>query len=318
MKTGRASKTSEHRAPRLCVSMLLSRGALLSILLLVMSNGSSTQAQQRGVTSGKVEIGGSKLYYEMAGRGRSLVLIHGGLADNRLWDEQFSALAKHYRVVRYDLRGFGRSDFSMGPLSHVEDLAALLKFLGIRKASLVGLSLGGMIATDFTLEHPQMVERLILVSSGLRGYQGVRNEQAIAAYQAAEKEGMDKAIALWLEHPFFATGRSNPVYQRRMKEMLKDSFKTWGPTPAPIVWTWPTAPVIERLSTIKQPTLVIVGDRDFSNIKAIADILSTKIPGAQRVVMTGVSHHLNMEKPREFNQLLLDFLRRKVNARRVK
>ena len=93
--------------------------------------------------------------------------------------------------------------------------------------------------------------------------------------------------------------------------MLTDNFRTWGPTPAPIVWTWPTLPVIERLQTIKAPTLVIVGDRDFSSITAIADILATKIPGAKKAVMTGVSHHLNMEKPQEFNQLVLKFLQQK-------
>jgi pimeloyl-ACP methyl ester carboxylesterase len=156
-----------------------------------------------------------------------------------------------------------------------------------------------------------MVERLILVGSGLRGYQGVRNEQAVAISKAAETEGMDKAIALWLEHPFFVTGKQNPAYQRRMREMLTDSFRTWGPTPAPIVWTWPTAPVIERLPTIKTPTLVVVGDKDFVNILNIADTLATKIPAAKKVVMTGVSHHPNMEKPLEFNRLILDFLRGK-------
>jgi pimeloyl-ACP methyl ester carboxylesterase len=289
----------------------LSSGAWLLTLVLLACFNDSTLAQRARVVSGRVEIGGGKLYYEMAGRGRTVVLIHGGLADSRLWDDQFSAFARHYRVVRYDLRGFGKSDFSMGPLSHVEDLAALLRFLKIKRASLVGLSLGGMVAMDFTLEHPLMVERLILAASGLRGYQGVKNEQGIAANLAAEKEGMEKAIALWLEHPFFATGKSNAVYQQRMKAMLADNFRTWGPTPAPIVWTWPSLPVIERLSTIKQPTLVIVGDRDFVNITAIADILTTKIPNARKAIINGVSHHLNMEKPREFNQLVLDFLRRK-------
>lgn len=264
------------------------------------------------MTSGRVEVGGGeKLYYEMAGRGRVIVLIHGGLADSRLWDDQFKAFARHYKVVRYDLRGFGKSSFSMGPLSHVEDLDKLLKALGIRKATLVGLSLGGIVAVDFALEHPRMVERLVLAASGLRGYQGVKNEQAIAVSRAAETEGRERAIALWMEHPFFATGKNNPSYQRRMRAMLSDNFRTWGPTPAPIVWTWPTAPVIERLQTIDRPTLVIVGSADFSTILAIADVLATKIPGARKAIIAGTSHHLNMEKPLEFNQLVLDFLQRK-------
>ena len=302
----------ERPAPDKRRQLTLNGSGWLFILLLFAAGQSGALAQTARVVRGRVEVsGGEKLYYEMAGRGPSVVLIHGGLADSRMWDDQFKAFARHYRTLRYDLRGFGKSDFSMGPLSHVEDLAALLKFLRIEKATLIGLSLGGMIAMDFALEHPAMVERLVLVASGLRGYQGVKNEKGLAAYKAAEMEGREKAIALWLEHPFFVTGKNNPSYQQRMREMLTDNFRTWGPTPAPIVWNWPTRPVIERLQTIKAPTLVIVGDRDFSNITAIADILATKIPGAQRAVMTNVSHHLNMENPAEFNQLVLKFLRRK-------
>jgi 3-oxoadipate enol-lactonase len=285
---------------------------LFFMLLLVCVGAGGLEAQAQRVTSGHVEVSrGEKLYYEMAGRGPTIVLIHGGLADSRLWDDQFKAFAKHYRVVRYDLRGFGKSDFSMGPLSHVEDLATLLKTLGIEKATLVGLSLGGMVATEFALEHPQTVERLVLAASGLRGYQGIKNEQAIAVSRAAETEGREKAIALWMEHPFFATGKNSPAYQRRMRTMLSDNFRTWGPTPAPIVWTWPTVPSIERLQTIDKPTLIIVGSLDFSSILAIADVLTTKIPNARKAVILGTSHHLNMEKPLEFNRLVLDFLRRK-------
>ncbi|HEX8495064.1 MAG TPA: alpha/beta fold hydrolase [Pyrinomonadaceae bacterium] len=311
MKAIRLTKTFGQLTPDEFGRLLLSAGVWLLILLLLVCGNNKVLAQASRVESGMAELGNGKLYYEVMGRGRNVVLIHGGLADSRLWDDQFKALAKHYRVLRYDLRGFGKSDFSMGPLSHVEDLAALLKFLRIEKASFIGLSLGGMIAMDFALEHPAMVERLVLAASGLRGYQGVKNEKAIAVSKAAETEGREKAIALWLEHPFFATGKSNPSYQQRMREMLTDNFRTWGPTPAPIVWTWPTRPVIEKLQAIKAPTLVIVGDMDFSNITAIADILAAKIPGAKKAVMTNVSHHLNMEKPQEFNQLVLSFLRRK-------
>ncbi|HEX7997766.1 MAG TPA: alpha/beta hydrolase [Pyrinomonadaceae bacterium] len=303
------TKTDARRESKGFGRLLLNGACCLLFLLFCCST--ALLAQTARVTSERVEINGGKLYYEMAGRGRNIVLIHGGLADSRMWDDQFHAFAKHYRVLRYDLRGFGRSDFSMGPLSHVEDLAALLRHLRIKKATLVGLSLGGMIATDLALEYPQMVERLVLVGSGLRGYQGVKNEQAIAIYEVAETEGRDKAIALWLEHPFFVTGKQNAAYQQKMRDMLTDSFRTWGPTPAPIIWNWPTAPVIERLQTIKVPTLVVVGDKDFINITNIADILATKIPTAKKAVMKGVSHHPNMEKPAEFNQLILGFLRRK-------
>ncbi len=310
MRARQTTATTERNISDRFRRLLPTSTSWLYILLLFACAPSDSLAQTPRVTSGRVEISGGKLYYEMAGRGPSVVLIHGGLADSRMWDDQFKAFAKHYRVMRYDLRGFGKSDFSMGPLSHVEDLAGLLRHLRITKATLIGLSLGGMVATDLALAHPQMVERLVLVGSGLRGYQGIKNEQAAAIYKVAETEGMEQAVALWMEHPFFVTGKQNSVYQRRMREMLADNFRTWGPTPAPIVWTWPTAPVIERLPTIKAPTLIVVGDKDFVNILNIADTLATKIPTAKKALMQGVSHHPNMEKPLEFNQLILDFLRR--------
>jgi pimeloyl-ACP methyl ester carboxylesterase len=230
--------------------------------------------------------------------------------DSRLWDDQFRAFAREYRVIRYDLRGFGKSEFPTTAFSHVEDLYALLKFLNIERASLVGLSLGGMIATDFTLEHPEMVEALVLTSSGLRGDTSPRNERTVAVYKAAEQEGMERAIEMWLEHPFFATGRNNRAYNSKVRRMLADNFKYWGPTPQPINLTWPKQPSIERLSAIKAPTLIIVGDRDAPNILAIAETLRTKIGGAKKVSLPGTGHHLNMEKPREYNRIVRDFLRR--------
>jgi 3-oxoadipate enol-lactonase len=261
--------------------------------------------------SGMAEVNGTKLFYEMSGKGKTIVLVHGGLVDSRMWDEQFKPFAKNHRVVRYDLRGFGKSAFPTGPYSHVEDLFALMKFLKIERAALVGLSLGGMIAADFALEHPQMVETLVLTSSSLRGYQSPRNEQTISVYKAAEERGMERAIDLWLDHPFFATGKGNPRYQQKMRRMLADNFRYWGPWGPhlkSIVVTWPTPPTIERLSDIKAPTLIIVGNKDAPNIQSIAETLLAKIPGARRVVMPGVSHHLNMEKPKEYNKVVLDFL----------
>jgi 3-oxoadipate enol-lactonase len=278
---------------------------LLSFLLL------SPCAGKEQAVRGTASVNGTRLAYEIQGAGRAVVLVHGGLVDSRMWDDQFEALARRYRVIRYDLRGFGKSDFPTGPYSNVEDLYALLKFLKVERASLIGLSLGGMIATDFALEHPEMVDRLVLTSSALRGYQSPRNEKTVAVGKAAEERGMQSAIELWLEHPFFATARSNAAYQSRMRSMLADNFRywgPWGPELKSVVVTWPKPATIERLSEIRAPTLIVVGDKDAANILAIADLLAAKIAGSRKIVIKNVSHHLNMEKPREFNKVVLDFL----------
>jgi pimeloyl-ACP methyl ester carboxylesterase len=291
------------------------KASLIAVALLLCLSGSVNAAKSRDkvTVTGLVPINGHQLYYEMTGKGPTIVLIHGGLVDSRMWDDQFDAFArKGFRVIRYDLCGFGKSDFSMGPLSHVEDLHGLLTHLQVEKVSLIGLSLGGMIATDFALEHPEMVERLVLTSAALRGYQSPRNELTAAVYRAAEEQGMEKAIEMWLEHPFFVTGKSTRNYQRRIKQMLADNFRTWGPTPAPIKWEWPMPLTIERVATIRIPTLIIVGSEDAANILAIADVLQAKIAGASKVVMTGVGHHLNMEKPKEYNRVVLNFMSDKL------
>ena len=119
---------------------------------------------------GFAEIHGTQLYYETLGEGNPLVLIHGGYMDRRMWDDQFHAFAKHYRVIRYDVRGFGKSELPPVPYADRQDLFDLLNYLGVEKTYLLGLSLGGIIAIDFTLEHPTMVDALILVGSPVPGF----------------------------------------------------------------------------------------------------------------------------------------------------
>src|SRR5947209_9678446 len=121
---------------------------------------------------GFAEVNGTKLYYEVAGAGHPLVLLHEGIADSRMYDDQFNAFAQHYRVVRFDIRGFGQSDLPTGdkPIALHEDLYGLLTFLGMKKTYLLGMSMGGAMALNFTLTHPDMVDGLILVAPGVGGY----------------------------------------------------------------------------------------------------------------------------------------------------
>src|SRR5262249_13124601 len=131
-------------------------------------SGMSGQTERN---SGVVEIGGVPLYYEIAGVGPPLVLIHEGLADRRMFDGQFDDLARSRRVVRYDMHGFGRSGTPAQAYTHHQALRDLLVHLGIERAAILGMSLGGTVATDFALTYPAMVSALLLVASGLGGYQ---------------------------------------------------------------------------------------------------------------------------------------------------
>src|SRR5438552_14512428 len=143
--------------------------------------------------SGFAELNGTKLYYEMAGEGHPLVLIHGGLVNRNSWDDQFDVFAQHYRVIRYDMRGFGDSGVITAdtePYSMRQDLYNLLQFLGIEKTYVLGLSIAGGMAIDFTLEYPQVVDALIPVAAGVSGFKSEEENNLIwTKFEEAFKRG---------------------------------------------------------------------------------------------------------------------------------
>lgn len=270
--------------------------------------------------SGFAEVNGTRLYYEIAGEGYPLVLMHGGIMDSTMWDDQFEAFAQQYRVIRYDLRGFGQSDLPDGskPFSMRGDLRALLEFLNIERANVLGISMAGSIAIDFTLDYPDMVNALILVASGVNGfdYDAIQPEEEKAMFQEIEAafEGgdLEHAVELetraWVDGPNRAPEQVDPLVRKRAYDMnLRNNRRAVG-------IEWPTTqqlepPAVERLSEIRVPTLLIIGDGDVREQIAVFDALATKIPGAQKAVMHGVAHLPNMERPAEFNQIVLDFLK---------
>lgn len=260
--------------------------------------------------SGMAEVNSTRLYYETTGEGPAVVLIHGGLVDSRLWDDQMKAFAKHHRVVRYDLRGFGRSAAAPEPFSHIEDLRALMDFLKIERATVVGLSLGGIIAADFALEHPDRVERLVLVGAGLRGDKQPPDKDVIRAYEAASKGIAEEFVNVTMKSGLYAAVREGTPTYARLRQMMLDNFKAVS-TFRPGFLKYPETPTIERLGSIRTPTLVVIGGGDAQSLKNVADILAGQIPGARKVVIPGSSHHPPVERPKEFNNVVLGFLREK-------
>jgi pimeloyl-ACP methyl ester carboxylesterase len=126
----------------------------------------------RLVNKGFAEVNDTRLYYEIVGRGHPLVLVHGFSLNTKMWDDQLEVFSERFKVVRYDVRGFGKSALPIvgKEYSHTKDLKALLKQFGIGYAYVVGLSMGGGIALDFTLEYPEVTKALILVDSSIYGF----------------------------------------------------------------------------------------------------------------------------------------------------
>ncbi len=260
---------------------------------------------------GFAEVNGTKLYYEVAGEGHPLVLIHGGLLDMKMWDGQFAEFAQYYRVIRYDVRGFGKSKMTDIPYSHTRDLYGLLDFLGIKKAYLLGLSLGGSIAVDFTLEHPEMVDALILVAASVSGYDNFSEdaqEMGERVEAAVEERNVPKLFEIWANAPMMPQAQENPQAHQRYREILSDYSFVHYLNPAPREELEP--PAIGRLSEIRIPTLVIVGDQDTLDITGIAELFEAGMIDVKKVTLPGMRHMINLERPEIFNRLVLSFLRR--------
>jgi 3-oxoadipate enol-lactonase len=263
--------------------------------------------QPMGTSENFVEVDGGSLYYEITGEGLPLILIHGFTLDHRMWDDQLSALAQRHRVVRYDLRGFGRSSLPGAAYSHAHDLWALLAALGITRAALLGHSMGGGVAIDFALAYPDAILGLILEDSTLNGFAWSSETDAWfdAVDVAVRGGGVDAARASWLAHPFFLPAGEQAAVARRLYGIIGD-YSGWHWTHADQQVSPVSSPPM--LATITAPTLVIVGERDIPDFRAISDHLARRIPHAQEVVLPGVGHMANMESPGLFNQAVQRFL----------
>ena len=269
------------------------------------------KGESMATTTGLVDINAGKLYYEVAGEGQPLVLIHGGLVNSGLWDDQFEVFAQHQRVVRYDVRGFGKSAAPTHPYSNHADLKALLDFLSIDTAAVLGLSMGGAIAIDFTLTNPKRVAALIPVAAGLGGYQfdaapALQTEMR-AAYDRGDKaRAAEISLQMWTDGPNRTPDQVDPLVRERIRAMTLHMFEL--PDTDPDYRQQLDPPAVLRLKEIHVPTLFVVGDQDVRGILDIADLIVKDVPGARMAIIPGTAHHLNMEKPAEFNQIVLDFL----------
>jgi pimeloyl-ACP methyl ester carboxylesterase len=248
----------------------------------------------------------AKLRFEVAGEGPPVVLLHGFSLDMRSWDDQFAALAPTHRVVRYDLRGFGRSDLpTAAPYDHVEDLGAVLDAAAMPRADLVGLSLGANVVLGFALRHPERTRRLVLVSPGLPGYRwkGARPPEAAAAH--AKVHGIESTKAFWLGNELFAAARRRPAVGARLAAIMAD-YSGWHWANSNPALPLPTT--LEKLAQCRIPTLVVSGSEDLEDYRAIAALIAGTMPDARLEVMDGAGHMAPMEEPAHFNRLLGSFL----------
>jgi 3-oxoadipate enol-lactonase len=265
------------------------------------------------IETGFTDINGANMYYEVAGDGTPLVFVHGYALDRRMWDDQFEFFATRYRAVRYDLRGFGRSDVpTAGRFSNHDDLRRLFDHLGIERAHICGLSMGGGVAIDFALEYPDRVLSVIGIASALGGFTVDFGPMipAMIAMQTAGREGnLAEAKRIWIESPLFVPANRDPAVAQRLGEMV-DDWSGWQLTNQ-ANHVDPDPPPAERLDQLSVPALVINGGLDNEGVLGVAVEIEAKAPNARRVVVPGAGHLTNMEAPDAVNDLIASFLMRK-------
>jgi 3-oxoadipate enol-lactonase len=268
--------------------------------------------EQRGLRTGFAEVNGARLYYEVRGEGHPLLLLHAGVADSRTWDHQFAVFARHYRVIRFDLRGFGQSNLAPGSFSYHEDVASLLDFFGIERAYVVGQSFGGSVAIDFALACPQRVDALVLGAPNVGGHE-FSNE--VLCFEAEEGDALERGdleaatelnLRMWVDGPHRKPEDVDPAIRELVRAMQLQAFSV--PVPEDVELRPLVPEAITRLGEIQVPTLVIVGDQDVPEFRELSDVVTAAIKGASKVVIPGVAHLPNMEKPEEFNRIVLGFL----------
>jgi len=264
--------------------------------------------------SGFVHIDNARLYYETAGQGVPFVMIHAGVADSRQWNNEFAYFARSHQVVRYDLRGYGKSEPVDREFSHMGDLVAVLDALGLKEpAVLMGCSMGGGLAMDFALTHPSRVRALIMVGSGPSGLElDVPTPAKFAeAEKAFEAGDLDLVCEIETQIWFDGTGRAPEQVNQAMRKLayemnhqaLDHEAKQLGKR-LPNTQT----PAFDRLSDLKIPVLIIVGAHDTPYILAAADYMVERISSARKVKIEDAAHLPNMDHPEEFQAIVTNFL----------
>ncbi len=264
--------------------------------------------------SGFAAINGAQIFYETAGQGIPFIMIHAGVADNRQWNNEFISFSQSYQVIRYDLRGFGKSEPVIGEFNHMNDLGALLDFLKIHEAFiLMGCSMGGSLAMDFSLANPSRVKALIMVDSGPSGLKLdlPENPKFKDAEKAFEDGDLDLTAEIETQIWFDGLGRTPEQVDQAMRKLLYEmnhialshKVKQLGER-LPNTMT----PAADHLIDLAVPVLIIVGAHDSPYVLAAADIMVEKIPSARKEIISDAAHMPNMDQPREFQLLVKTFL----------
>ncbi|MGI8999454.1 MAG: alpha/beta fold hydrolase [Candidatus Limnocylindria bacterium] len=261
--------------------------------------------------NGTLETNGARIHYEVEGSGEPVVLVHAGVANLRMWDDQVDALKDGFRVIRYDTRGFGDTETDAVEFSNRADIVALLDHLGERSAHVLGLSRGGSIALDFALEYPDRTRSLIVAAGGIGGYDAGDEapagwEQVEAWMEARDWENVAEwETKYWVDGPGQPSDRVDPALRAKVHDWILTNYQAEKEEGTPKQLDPPAA---SRLSELKAPLLVVIGTLDDPGTQESCRHLAAAVPGARLEVFDGAAHMINLELPGRFNAVLREFI----------
>jgi pimeloyl-ACP methyl ester carboxylesterase len=261
----------------------------------------------------EIEFDGALIRGEADGFGIPVVFLHSGVTDRRMWAEQLRELAEEgYHVIAYDRRGYGETETPDVPFNHLVDLEAVLDRLSVHAAIFVGSSMGGGLAIDFALEHPERTIGLVLVGTAITGAEPAEIPEEAADLEdaldyAQERGNLDTVnrieAHLWLDGPLSESGRvqgePRELFLKMNAQHLNQPELTEEELPDDAT---------DNLSAITAPTLLVVGELDLPDIVARHEDLSEELENAFAVVLEDTAHFPSLERPDLFNPILLEFL----------
>ena len=296
----------------------MTQHVILLLINLVMLPSQNTEEKCWKIDSDEdfIEVNDHKIYYEKSGFGKPVLLIHGGYLDNTMWDDQVEFLNKNgFMTIRFDDIGHGKSVSGKEKVYSHEIIETLLNELKINKVDIVGLSWGTMMAVDYSLKHPEKVNKLILISPGLSGWEYFKDERAKKNFEIRQvaRKNNDKKLFVeyfqknWTDGPSYDSLRIDPMIRKKIEEIMQRNMENhWNED-----WSHlENPPAIERIDEIKTETLIVTGDLDGKDIQMIGEKLDKEIVDSKRIEIKNVAHTLNLEKPKKTNRIIRKFLKK--------
>lgn len=257
-----------------------------------------------------MEVDGGRLYVEVAGQGQPILLLHGWPLDHRMFQPQLEALAKRFKMIAPDRRGFGKSDAGPDLRLEVDDIDAVLDALNEDTTHLLGMSQGGRIALRYATSRPERVRALLLQGAVIDGYDVARREDdgvPVEEFAKLASSGrLDEVIERWLQHPMMQLDEQHESAQKLLRDIMQE-YRGHDLTNFDAASYATAQDVYAALSGLTMPTLLLTGAAETRTRRAHAAVLLSRIPDSKEVVFQNSGHLSNLTEPELYNAAVIDF-----------